>query len=89
MASPALAVLAALASRRSLFFFRARAFLSYRTSRWKSGWFVCVSCACRCASLCLDVEASQKALFLGAAENEKSLTKKAPSARQLSGEGGW
>ena len=48
-----------------------------------------VVCVSLCVVVCLDVEASQKALFLGAAENEKSLTKKAPSARQLSGEGGW
>ena len=54
-------------------------------------WMVCVRVVCvsLCVVVCLDVEASQKALFLGAAENEKSLTKKAPSARQLSGEGGW
>ena len=88
MASPALAVLAALASRRSLFFFRARALLPDIALE---EWMVCVRVVCvsLCVVVCLDVEASQKALFLGAAENEKSLTKKAPSARQLSGEGGW
>ena len=45
MASPALAVLAALASRRSLFFFRARAFLP--DIALESGRFGCEECACR------------------------------------------
>jgi hypothetical protein len=44
MASPALAVLAAFASRRSLFFFRARVFLPDLALE---GWMVCVR---RCTS---------------------------------------
>ena len=49
MASPALAVLAAFASRRSLFFFRARTFLPDIALE---EWMVCVrvGCARRCAS---------------------------------------
>ena len=49
MASPPFAALAEFASRRSLFFSRE---LSYRSSRWTSGWF-CVRVVC--ASLCVVV----------------------------------
>ena len=46
MASPALAVLAALASRRSRFFFRARAFLP--AIALEEGMVLCPRRACRC-----------------------------------------